>query len=265
MIASLPMYELAAVRDATDRWWAGLARHMRAARVADVPERLERDPAPAWTDPRLLFSQTCGYPVTHALAGRVAPLCTPAYDAPGCSGARYASALLVRAESDAAALADLRGGVCAINAPDSHSGYNVLRRMLSALAHGGAFFGKVIETGSHVASLAAVANGEADLCAVDTVTHALLARHGPDRLAGTRVLTYSPQAPGLPYVAGRAVDADRRACMRGAVHAALADPALAEARDALLIAGAEDLPLSAYDEIVAMEEEAAAMGYPVLR
>lgn len=265
MRASLPMYDLEAVREATDRWWAGLARHLRAAGVAGVPARLEREPAPDWTDTALLFSQACGYPLTHALAGRVAPLCTPAYDAPGCSGARYASALVVRADAGAATLADLRGGVCAINAPDSHSGCNVLRRMLAPLADGGVFFARVVETGSHLASVARVAGGEADLCAVDAVTHALAARHDPARLAGTRVLAFSPRAPGLPYIAGPAVDADTCRRMRDAVHAALADPALAAEREALLIAGAEDLPLDTYDEIVAMEREAVAAGYGVVR
>ncbi|MEF8834345.1 MAG: PhnD/SsuA/transferrin family substrate-binding protein, partial [Halofilum sp. (in: g-proteobacteria)] len=130
------MYDLPVVQAATDAWWHGLARHMRAAGLVDVPDALARDPVPGWTSADLLFSQTCGYPLTHALADQVEPLCTPAYAAPGCDGAWYASALIVRADGDATALADLRGGVCAFNAPDSHSGCNVLRRMIAPLARG---------------------------------------------------------------------------------------------------------------------------------
>ena len=265
MRASLPMYDLPALRATTDRWWQGLARHLRAAGVAGVPARLARRRLPAWTDPQLLFSQTCGYPLTHALAGQVEPLCTPVYDAPGCAGARYVSVIAVRADSGAATLEDLRGSVCAINSRDSHSGCNVLRRMVAPLAGGRAFFGEVIETGSHAASLTRVGAGAADVCAVDAITHELLRRHAPEALAGTRVLAHSPAAPGLPYIAGPAVGADERARMCAAIHSALADPGLAEVREALLIRGAETLPVGHYDEIAAMEREAAAFDYPVLR
>jgi ABC-type phosphate/phosphonate transport system substrate-binding protein len=192
-------------------------------------------------------------------------VCTPRYTAPGCEGARYSSALVVAADSAARSLADLRGSVCAINARDSHSGCNVLRRMLAPLATGGSFFTTVIETGSHTASLGAVAGGRAALCAVDAVTHALLARHAPEWLAGTRVLELSPQAPGLPYIAGLRAGEPELESMRAAIHSALEDPGLASTRDALLIDGAEVLPLVAYEEIVKMEREAVAMGYPALR
>jgi ABC-type phosphate/phosphonate transport system substrate-binding protein len=258
------MYDLPVVRAATDAWWHGLAQHMRAAGVPDAPATLARDPAPAWTAPDLLFSQTCGYPLTHALAGRVSPLCTPAYDAPGCDGASYASALVVSAGNDAERLADLRGGVCAFNAPDSHSGCNVLRRMIAPLADGGTFFRGVMETGSHAASIDAVVRGQADLCTVDAVTHELLRQHEPERLRRTRVLGCSPRAPGLPYIAGPAASGEDRARMRDGIRAALEDPALAGPRADLLITGAEALPIETYDMIPAMEREAAALGYPRL-
>ena len=258
------MYDLPALRTATDAWWRGLARHLRAVGIEDVPATPARAPAPDWTDPDLLFSQTCGYPLTHVLAGRVLPICTPAYRAPGCNGAWYASALVVREDSDAAGLRDLGGYTCAINARDSHSGCNVLRRMIASLADGEAFFSAVVETGGHVASIDSIARGRADLCAVDAVTHELMRRHTPAQLTGTRILEYSPRAPGLPYIAGPAVTAADRARMRDAIFAALADPGLAETRDALLITGAEEVSRETYAIITAMENEAIALGYPRL-
>jgi len=259
------MYDLPAVRDATDAWWAGLARHFRAAGIEAVPASLARDPVLPWSDPGLLFSQTCGYPLTHELAGRVRLLCTPCHAAPGCEGPRYRSVLIARTDRTAESLADLRGAVCAFNSTDSHSGWNVLRRMVAALAHGGTFFRDTLETGGHAASVAAVAAGDADLCAVDCVTHALLARHAPEQLHGTRVLEYSPDAPGLPYIAGEAVSEDTARRLRAAIREAVADPVLAPARAELLIDDVEELPLAAYDEIPAMEREAISMGYPALR
>lgn len=265
MLASLPMYDLPVVRAATDAWWAGLARHLRAAGVREVPDTLQREPAPAWTDPRLLLSQTCGYPLTHALAGRVSLVGTPCYDAPGCEGPRYASALVVAAAADARELADLRGGVCACNQRESHSGYNVLRRLVAPLADGTDFFANVVETGSHAASIAVVAEGRADLCAVDAVVHALLSRQAPEALARTRVLGFSPTAPGLPCIAGPRVAPDTVARMRDAIEAAVSDPGLAAARAELRISGFAALEPADYDEIATMEREAGVMGYPQLR
>ena len=265
MIATLPMYDLPALQSATDAWWQGLARHMRAAGIEQVPVELARERGPAWSDGDLLFSQTCGYPLTHALAGIVEPVCTPVYAARGCSGGRYSSALVVADDAAATTLADLRGGVAACNGRDSHSGYNVLRRMVAEHAGGERFFAEVLETGAHVASLRAVAERRADVCAVDAVTHSLCAHWEPERLAGTRVLAFSPAAPALPYVAGRGVTAAVRERMRAAVHAAAADPALAATRAALQIVDVCDLPRAAYDEIPAMEREAQRLGYPELQ
>lgn len=265
MHASLPMYDLPALREATDEWWAGIAHHLRAAGVAGVPARLSRRPAPDCGHADLLFGQTCGYPLVRGMCGEARLLCTPCYTAPGCAGPRYASVLIVQAGSAARVLADLRGGRCVINNRASHSGCNVLRRMCAPLADGAAFFARVTESGSHAASIAAVADGEADLCAVDAVTHALLSRHEPERLEGTRSLGFSPGAPSLPCIAGPAVDPATAARMRAALHGAAEDSDLADARDLLLIDGVADLPLSAYEEIATMETEAEEMGYPVLR
>jgi ABC-type phosphate/phosphonate transport system substrate-binding protein len=264
--ASLPMYDLPMLRRATDAWWAGIARALRREGVADVPDRLdrERDRAAQWRDPALLLSQTCGYPLRHAFADALRPVATPGYAAPGCDGPRYCSLLVVPADHPARGLADLRGGRVAYNAADSQSGYNVLRAMLAPLADGAAFFGSTLATGSHNASLARVAAGEADLASIDCVTHALLARHQPDALAGTRVLQRSPQAPGLPYVTRAAADADLLQRLRAGLAAALADPDLAAVRDDLLLRSFTVIEADGYAAIDAFERDALAAGYPEL-
>src|SRR3546814_11503112 len=106
MRASPPMYDLPGLEAATDAWWAGLAAAFRAEGLHQVPERLTREVGHAalWTAPDLLFSQTCGYPLTHALAGRVTLVATPTYACPGCDGGRYPSEILVLAGATAAPL-----------------------------------------------------------------------------------------------------------------------------------------------------------------
>ena len=263
-IASLPMYDLPALRRATDDWWSGLARALTAAGLDGVPTHLERRLGldEVWRHPSLLISQTCGYPLTHALAGRVQLVATPVYDVEGCEGATYRSAFLVRDGDPAERLADLRGRRVAVNSRSSQSGYNCLRRALAPLAEGGPLFAEVVVTGSHGASLAAVRGNRADLAAVDAVTFALTARSEPSAVAGLRVLAWSAAAPALPYVTRAGAGEAELAALREGLVEAAADPDLAAARAALSLAGFEVLPLETYDAIGEMEAEATALGYP---
>lgn len=258
-IATLPMYDLEELHAATDAWWRGLVRAFRRHGVADVPALLTRARPDIWCDPTLLFAQTCGYPLTHRFAGRLQVVATPCYAADGCAGAEYCSLIVVREGDPVTALDDLRGRTAAINAPESHSGWNVLRAMVAPLAERGRFFGHVITTGSHALSLAAVAGGVADVAAIDAVNHTLLARHRPRALGGTRILQRSPRAPGLPYVTSVDTSADTIERLRAGLFEALADPGLAACREALLIDGAEVLPLAAYDRILELAAAGACL------
>lgn len=255
---ALPMYDLAEVRAATDAWWRGLAKHLRAAGLDDVPEALTRNNAEAtWTSPDLLLAQTCGYPLTHDLADRVRVVATPSYDAPGYEGAFYRSLIIVGADDPAIELADLRGRRATINDYASQSGFNALRAAIAPLTEDGRFFSSVAKSGGHRFSLAMVNNGKADVCAVDGVTHALLQTHASDDLAGTRILCETPlAAPGLPYVTA----SGDLARLRDGVMAAADDPALAMVRKMLLISGFQILSDDAYDVIVEMERLAEAHG-----
>ena len=266
-IASLPMYDLPALRRATDDWWAGLARALTAVGIDGVPRQLERQLGldEVWRHPGLLISQTCGYPLTHALCGQVQVVATPAYGVEGCDGAAYRSVFVVRDGDPAEGLADLRGRRVAINSRTSQSGYNCLRHALAplaAMAESGPLFSEVVVSGGHGASLAAVRENRADLAAVDGITYALTARTEPAAVAGLRVLAWGAAAPGLPYVTRAGISEDELAAMRDGLLTAAADPDLAAARRALSLTGFEILPLEAYDVIDEMEAEATALGYP---
>jgi ABC-type phosphate/phosphonate transport system substrate-binding protein len=265
-VASLAMYDLPEVRAATDAWWRGLAVAFRREGIAEVPTRLDRRAGhhDVCLRPDLLFAQTCGYPLTHALAGRVALVATPCYAAEGCADASYCSFIVVAEGSPATAIADLRGTRCAVNAQDSQSGYSALRAAIAPHACDGRFFSDVTVSGSHVASLQLVAAGTVDVAAIDCVTHALVARYRPAALDGTRVLAHTTSMPGLPYVTRGDADDDRIARLRAGIQRAFADPQLEPARAALLLTAAAVLPLAAYDGIIAIENAAIAAGYPIV-
>jgi len=246
--AGLPMYAEVEFRPAVQRWWSGLAGHLRARGVSGVPELLTwpEDRYRQWRAPGFLFGQTCGYPLVHSLATDVRLVATPHYGVPGCDGPRYAAHVVVHDTDPAENVGELRGGRLAVNGEDSYSGYHVWRHLLPAGEDVRSFFGEVAAIGSHRASIRSVATGEADACAVDCVTHALLSDWLGGELQGTRILTTSRTAPGLPYVTGAATSDSEVRKLREGLFAALADPALAPARKALRLSGASVLEPGEY-------------------
>ncbi|WP_422366140.1 phosphate/phosphite/phosphonate ABC transporter substrate-binding protein [Pelagibius sp.] len=264
--ASLPMYDLPALRKETDAWWAALAAAFRAEGLKDVPDSLARsdEPAALWLSSDLLFSQTCGYPLTHSLKGKVTLLMTPVYDLEGCAGGTYYSEILVRRDADFQGLADLRGKRAAVNEAGSQSGYNVLRSAIAPLAKQGRFFAAVEESGSHRNSMAMVASGDADVCAVDCVTYGLLCKAEPEAAVGLRRLVVSASAPALPFITRRDIPEADLQRLRGGLRSAFDDPALADIRAALLLTDVVTRPLGDYAVIEAMETQAVSLGYPTL-
>ncbi len=262
-IASLPMYDWPEIAYATDQWWAGLRRHLVAEKFADAPERLERgfDRDRHWRSPDLLLSQTCGYPLTHAFEGALEVVGVPVYAARGCEEGTYRSVIVVAAESRYGRPSDLKGGRAAFNARDSLSGHLALRAVFAPLASEGRFFGSGVETGSHLASMEAVASGGADVAAIDCVTFALARAHRPKVAGKLRAIGESPQAPALPYVTAAGRPKPEVARLKRALAAAAADPNLSGAREALLLKGFQFASLAAYGRVLELEAAADALGY----
>jgi ABC-type phosphate/phosphonate transport system substrate-binding protein len=266
LLASLPMYDLPELRWATDALWGGLAQAFREQGLAEVPDALSRGGPPdgVWRSPNLLFSQTCGYPLTHGLGESVKVVATPSYNARGCEGSAYCSLIVVRRDCPAADVSGLSGKRAAINGWDSHSGMNAFRAAVAPFAREGRFFGDVLVTGGHRESLQAVARGDAEVAAVDAVTHALLTAQAPDELEGLRVLAETARAPGLPFITAGSAEPGRLAALRAGLAAVLQDPELKPARAALLLTGFEARPVEDYALFPAWAREAAEAGYPEL-
>jgi len=254
--AALPMYMMPEIEDAAQGWWRGLAKHFRHAGVDRVPDKLETpvDLSLHWLDKDLLFSQTCGYPLTHMLNDRVTLVATPIYDALGCDGVMYRSMIIVREDLDASSLEDLRFCDVAINGWDSQSGFNALRaRLADLVVPNERFFARTLVTTAHARSIAAVRQGEAQCAAIDGVTFALFQKHRPSEIDGIRILEESDMAPGLPYITRKDITPEELDALRTGLFAALADPDLAHVRAELLLGGAALIDRKEYEIIVEME------------
>ena len=264
VLASLPMYDLPGLRESTEAWWTVLLDELHQRRLVDEAIELNRqlDNYDLWRSPELLLSQTCGYPLKYQLSRDVQLVAVPEYDAPGCDGANYSSVVVVREDADVGDLSDLRGTRCAFNATHSQSGYNALRHLVAPLARDGKFFASASATGAHRASIMAVSDGQADVCAVDCVTWALLG-DADTCTEGLRVVAWTASAPALPYVTHAHASAATVAALHDAVVAALAR-LTPDSRRALRLRDFAVLPLAAYQRIEHMQQSAIDAGYPSL-
>jgi len=253
-------------RPAVDAFWRGLAPILRQEGIKDVPDALAwpADLSSHWRSPDLLLSQTCGYPLVEGLDAAVRVVGAFRYDAEGADGTGYRSFVVVRADDPAVALEDLRGRAVGYNGTDSQSGYNALRALVAPLAVRGRFFGPAFESGAHRRSLDFVRDGHADVAAIDCVSFALLRRYEPAAVEGLRVLARTDLSPGLPLITARATSGPDLERIRHALERAVFEPDLAEAREALLIAGFERLSRADYAATATMRDAAIATGYPEL-
>ncbi|MBF9060470.1 PhnD/SsuA/transferrin family substrate-binding protein [Rhodobacterales bacterium HKCCSP123] len=209
MIAALPMYDRPELRAETDALWAALRNALRARGIA-APEALtrDRDPWEIWQDPDLLFAQTCGLPFRARLHTQVTLVATPDFGLPGCAPGHYNSVIIAR---DRVLAPRPR---LAVNDALSQSGWAALQGWMGAR---GVSPGPVTITGAHAASARAVAEGAADLAAIDAQTWRLLVRAG-DADPDLEIDRTDP-TPALPYITARHTDP---APIRAALSEALA-------------------------------------------
>jgi ABC-type phosphate/phosphonate transport system substrate-binding protein len=265
-LVSLPMYNLPEMRDANTRFWQALRGLLLEAGLADVPQDLifERGPVPPRLEHELLFSQTCGYPLETVFKGQAIRLGAPVYGVAGCDGPTHRAYFLVRADSPAQSLTDLKGGVFLLNSPVSNSGMNLPRRALAEIAGGKPFFRQVIETGGHPASLDRLLRGKGDAASIDCVTYAFWRHYRPQAAARVRILGETPISPSIPFVTSVATPAPVVAILRAALRTVVTEPRFAAVCAGLMITGIADVPDAAYEGLLDHAKEAAALGYPEL-
>ena len=230
------MYDWPEVQWANDALWEAIRRRLDNAGIA-APPTLERsrDRYEVWTDPGLILAQTCAWPYVTRLRGKVGLVGTPEYDADGCADSLYSSFLVTREAEPGDALGSFRKRRFAINSRDSLSGFVALK---SAMRTEGVEEGDAswLETGGHRESVRAVAEGRADVAAIDAVCWALAGRHEAAAVETLRVINRTPLRPGLPLITAVGHDESVVRALRSAITEALADEETLAARQALFLA-----------------------------
>ena len=231
MIASLDMYDRAEAQPANDRLWVLIRDGMRAKGL-DAPETLTRGAAAywdAWASPDLILSQTCGFPYRAKLHGKVALIGTPDFGVEGCPPGYYHSVFIARTDDPRDGLKDFNGAALAFNEDLSQSGWAAPQNYAAKL---GLTLKPSLRTGGHLLSAKAVAEGKADIAAIDAVTWRMITRW-EGFAAKLKVVGQTDATPGLPYIAALGTD---QAAMFGIIAVAIAQIAPAD-RDTLCLNG----------------------------
>jgi ABC-type phosphate/phosphonate transport system substrate-binding protein len=179
-------------------------------------------------------------PERHRLHGIWATIvATSIYTSRGCETFRHSSIFIVNANAEFGTLSDLRGRVCAVNGFDSNTGMNLLRAAIAPLAERKPFFQSVVVTDFHLASIETIANGGADVAAIDCVSLAHLQRFEPTLTARVRQIGQSMLVPAPPFITAWTTKNRTLAVLRRALDDVVADPKLASVETSLAIGGFE--------------------------
>lgn len=221
-LASLPMYW----RDENAALWQNFWSVVQTKAQEDgliLPDLLPPSALPEnwishWCAPELALSMTCGLPLRTVLKHRVTYVGTLDFQLTSRRGHYHSQVIASRA-------APPKAPRLAYNGADSQSGWAVSQR--AAPFDRPPDFSDHLETGSHAASLAAVAEDRADIAYLDAVSWRLLARFDPNA-ARVRILGQTGVSPGLPLITAKGNDpAPLRAALHKATEAFHCDDPLA--------------------------------------
>jgi phosphonate transport system substrate-binding protein len=136
----------------------------------------------------------------------------------------YFSDVAVHRDSHFETFDDLRGTSWSYNERRSHSGYNVVRHLLAQIGETGGYFGRVIESGSHQASLRMILDRKIDASAIDsTVLEAEFRRDSAIESKIRIVKTLGP-SPMPPWVVHKNVSDELRSAISKTLLEMHADP-----------------------------------------
>ena len=134
----------------------------------------------------------------------------------GHSTAVYHSVVVATERWDGMALHDLDGATLAINQTGSWSGHHALRAHLARHGLRKPLFQRVVETGSHEASIDALLRGDADVAAIDETVWASRVARDP-RVATLRMLERTDAQPAPPFSVVHGADLGLEAALRDAL------------------------------------------------
>lgn len=210
------MYDWPEIRAEIECFWDRVRAMVPRLPALSHPAESE-DLIALWGDPATVVADCCWGAVDAGLCGTQQRLAQRSYlHVPGGTGNRYRSAIVAidgdpADPGEQAVLPDGAGsGRWAANSPDSRSGW------LAIAEDAGLSSDDVLWTGSHRASVRAVAAGEAELAAIDCRSWQLALHHEPAARALTVVGWTAPRL-GHFFMTGRDTRPELASALRDAL------------------------------------------------
>ncbi len=265
MITAYGMYNWPEALNAINPFWSALINRLKAQGF-DVDNSLatDRDAYDVWLNPQTLLAQTCGFPYVTKLKGSVQLVATPHYAVEGCLDASYRSVILRRKSDTRKQLCDFAGAIAAVNSFRSQSGCNALLGTLVREGVNAPFLQGLKKSGSHRDSMRVVANGGADICAIDAVCWQLMKDFEPETAAQLAVVCWSDEQPGLPFITNKTLVPEQINELRSALNSALDETLATQSAAGFYVKGFSVLNDTDYAGITQMAESAKLAGYDVL-
>lgn len=207
-VATLSMYDWPETSHALDVLWSHIHNQL-IQRDIEAPAKLERDahPAALWSKPELIIGQTCGWPYANYLKEQVVPFARFDYDLPDCPAGDYNSVYIGHDDDDFDHLSSPQAfefvEKIAMNSDDSQSGFHVFSEITGKPAEDAIAKEKRVVTGAHRNSISAIANGDANIAAIDAVAFELAKHYEPEAISKIVVLRNSNPKPGLPLITSK--------------------------------------------------------------
>lgn len=203
--AALPMYDWPEVRDETRAFWQGIRARVPGLPDLSHPVEME-DLLAIWRDRRTVMTECCWGTVDIGMCTAQQILAQRNYDGVyGGEGIFYRSALIMRqgvpaAPGPGAVMPQgIAGGIenlrWAANQPDSRSGWLGISQDAALSAE------RVLWTGAHRVSIRAVAEGQADIAAIDCLSWQLAQAYEP-AAQGLVVVGWTAPRPGIFFTTG---------------------------------------------------------------
>ncbi|MEJ6392295.1 PhnD/SsuA/transferrin family substrate-binding protein [Gymnodinialimonas sp. 2305UL16-5] len=215
MFASLPMYLAPDTAGPYGRLWARIRDGLRDHGIA-APDALDHDtpPAEGWARDDLILGQICNLPLRLGRSNGATLIGTCDHGVADVPPGHYASAYMVHRNASADDPMAYTGGTLAINDAESHSGWGAPQTHAASLGHS---WRRAVVSGAHRNSAALVAEGTADIAAIDLITLAILRREDHPALRDLRMISQTPSAPGMTLITRHPDPAPFRAVISDAI------------------------------------------------
>jgi ABC-type phosphate/phosphonate transport system substrate-binding protein len=215
-----------------------------------------------WARPDLGCALMCGWPFVREGAVKTL-LAAPVPMAEWAGGQPiYRTDFIVARDSSFERLEDTFGHRFAFNTEESHSGYNAPRAHLAKYAVRAPLFRKLVgPMVTYQRVVAALAEGAAEVAAIDSFSLEMIRRHAPELSAAVRVIDATTSVP-IPAFVASALDADDAERVRSALLRLESTPGGAELLNDVCLTRFAEVDPARYHSTQEMTKAAIAQNYP---